>query len=357
MTERFAIVGAGAIGGCIGGYLTRSGHDVTLVDTWDDHVKSMQTRGLTVTSVQGEFTVPVRALHTDTLTGLDDLYDVVFLAFKSADVAWGAHLIRPHLAPTGAMLAATNGLNDEVVAGVAGYERAVGCVAAISAELVGPGHIVRTDPLTTHAFTVGELSGAITARVRHIADILSALGPSDVTNNIRGARWAKLVWNCMTNALSGLLGAGVAALAEQDDKTANLVSAAAGCEAIRVAQHLGIALTPVLGIAPDLLVRACETRDLRAVAREIASVYARRRTAGQARAALPVPGRPSLLQDVLKHRATEVDYLNGTVARLGRTVGVPTPMNALLVEMTHALERQETVPGRDNLTQLAAILP
>ena len=63
MFERLAIVGTGAIGSVIGAYLSRAGHDITLIDTWSEHVEAMNRDGLTVTSESEEFTTPVKALH------------------------------------------------------------------------------------------------------------------------------------------------------------------------------------------------------------------------------------------------------------------------------------------------------
>jgi len=161
----------------------------------------------------------------------------------------------------------------------------------------------------------------------------------------------------MTNALSGLLGASAAALADSQDETANLVSAAAGREAVRVAERLGVASEPVMGIAPKAFTEVHSVGDPRVVAQQIEAVYAKRRLPDQRRATLPVPGRPSLLQDLLKGCATEIDYLNGAIADYADKVGVRTSMNRTLARMTHALERGEIGPGPGNLEYLAQALP
>ena len=210
--NRTAILGAGAVGGCIGAYLAREGHDVTLIDQWPEHVDRMKRHGLTVRDPEKAFTVPVKALHLCEVSGLQDQFDIVFLAVKSYDTLWSTHFIAPYLKPMGLMLSAQNGMNDDVVASVVGLDRTAGCVVQLGAATYEPGHVVRTEPVNVHTFAVGELSGEATSRVRNVADILTAVGPSEVTSNIGGARWSKMVVNCMGNALAGLLGPAASSL-------------------------------------------------------------------------------------------------------------------------------------------------
>jgi 2-dehydropantoate 2-reductase len=351
-----AILGAGGIGGAIGAYLTRAGHDVTLIDQWAEHVAVMQRDGLTVTDVRERFTVAVQAVPLSDANRLRQPFDIALLCVKSYDTVWSAHLIRPHLAPTGFVLPVMNALNDEAVAQVVGYPRTVGCVTAISAGLYEPGQVVRTDPMTTHAFTVGELSGVITPRVRRVVEIVSALGPSAATANIWGARWAKMVWNCMGNALAGLLGP-QAALSPAERELEALIRAQAAAEAVRVAMAQGIALEPFEGLHLETFAGAVTRALLRAVAAQIALASGRRVLTAEQRAHLGVPGRPSLLQDVIKGRRTEVGYLNGHIVALGRELGVPAPMNAAITTRVHWVEEGTAQPGAHHLTALAEHLP
>lgn len=355
-TPHIAILGAGGIGGAIGAYLTRAGHDVTLIDPWAEHVAAMQRQGLTLTDVRERFTVPVQAVPLSDANRLRRPYDIVLLCVKSYDVVWSAHFIKPHLAPRGYVLPVMNALNDEAVAQVVGYPRTVGCVTAISAGLYEPGRIVRTDPLTTHAFTVGELSGVVSPRVRQAVEMFSVLGPSEATANIWGARWAKMVWNCMGNAMAGLLGPGVA-LSPAERELEGLIRAQAAAEAVRVALAQGIALEPFEGLDLATFAQAETRAQLGAVAAQIARAGARRALTPEQVAHLGAPGRASLLQDVIKGRRTEVDYLNGHIVALGQELGVATPMNAAITERVHAVEEGAAQPGAAHLAALAAHLP
>ncbi|MFH1086499.1 MAG: 2-dehydropantoate 2-reductase N-terminal domain-containing protein, partial [Chloroflexota bacterium] len=146
MGKRIAVLGAGGIGGSVGFSLSQAGHDVTLIDQWAEHVQTMQRRGLTLTDVNQEATVPVKALHLSDVSNVFEPFDIVFLSVKSYDTPWMAQLIAPHLGPGSFVLPTQNALNDETVARVVGYGRTVGCVTTISAGVYEPGHVVRTDP-------------------------------------------------------------------------------------------------------------------------------------------------------------------------------------------------------------------
>ncbi len=138
MAKRIAVMGAGAMGGNIGAYLTRKGFDVTLIDQWAEHVNLMKSQGLKLTNLKETFTVPVKALHLSEVNTIRDPFDIIFLSVKSYDTRWSTHLMMPVLKPTGFILPTQNGLNDERVASVAGYHRTVGCVVTIGGEYMNP---------------------------------------------------------------------------------------------------------------------------------------------------------------------------------------------------------------------------
>ena len=149
MTERIAILGAGAIGGGIGAYLIREGYDVTLIDHWPAHIDAIKKRGLKLTDLKSEFTVKANALHIGEVSNTREPFDIVFLCVKSYDTRWSTYMIEPYLKPTGFILPAQNSLNDDPVASIIGYHRTIGCVPSISVGIYEPGHVIRTSPLDT----------------------------------------------------------------------------------------------------------------------------------------------------------------------------------------------------------------
>src|SRR5262249_28162493 len=154
----------------------------------------------------GEHLVPVKALHMHEAQSIEAPFDAVFIAVKSYDTDWAAHLGLHYLArPDGVLVDFQNGINDERLAALAGPERCLGCVITIGAGMYEPGHAMRTDSATI-GFKVGEHDGSDSLRAREIARILSDVAPAKVTTNLWGERWSKLTVNCMANPIAGLSG-------------------------------------------------------------------------------------------------------------------------------------------------------
>jgi 2-dehydropantoate 2-reductase len=343
MATRIAILGAGAIGSVVGGMLTKAGHDVTLVDQWPEHVEAMKRTGLRLSGTCGEHLIPVRALHLHELQAAGEPFDAVFLAVKSYDTEWATQLAVSYLKPDGVVVDFQNGINDERVAVVAGRGRTLGCVITIGAGMYEPGHAIRTDNSAV-GFKIGEHDGSDSARARELAKIMNDVAPSKVTTNLWGERWSKLAVNCMANPLAGLSGLGSAEVRTQPGP--RRIAIQLGAEVIRVGRACGHEVEPMFGITAQRLVDAAEGRALAEVERDME--IAAKQLSG---------GRPSLLQDVMKGRRTEIDYLNGHVSAEGRRVGVKTPFNDKIVEIVRGYGVGKLRPDPKNLEPLLAMLP
>jgi 2-dehydropantoate 2-reductase len=354
--ERIAVLGAGAIGSSIGAYLIRDGYDVILIDQWAAHIDKIRNDGLKLTDLNGEFTVQAKAIQLSDVNNLREMFDIVYLSVKSYDTRWSAYLIEPYLKPTGFILPVQNSLNDEVVASVVGFNRTVGCVPSISAGIYEPGHVIRTDVLM-HCFTVGELSGLITNRVKGVVQALSAVGETEATTNIWGARWAKLVINAMGNSLAGIVGPSVSSLNAVQQDTYNLIRVVTGSEAVRVGLASGISVEQIQKVPAQEFAAATSRESVKKLKEKMADIWAKRTLPVEdMQKRLGAPGRPSLLQDVMKGRRTEVRYLNGVVVQKGKEVGVPTPMNEVILDLMLKIENGDVKPDPSNLETLKAHL-
>jgi 2-dehydropantoate 2-reductase len=339
---RIGIIGAGAIGCVVGGLLARAGHDVTLADPWPEHVEQIKASGLRLSGSCGEHLVPVPALHLGEFGQVREPFDAMFVAVKSYDTEWATQLAVDHLRrPDGVVVDFQNGINDHRVAAVAGRERTLGCVILISAGMYEPAHAIRTDRGSA-AFKIGEHDGSDSPRARRIAEIMSAVAPAEVTTNLWGERWSKLALNCMLNPLAGLSGLGTAEV--RSEPTTRRLAAHIGAEVVRVGTAVGHRIEPILGIAAKRFAEAAAA-DIETLGREIAAD-------AQSRSG----GRPSMLQDVMKGRRTEIDYLNGFVAAEGRNVGIPTPFNDAVVAAFHAHRVGQLKPDPRNLEPLIRLL-
>ncbi|MBN1685360.1 MAG: 2-dehydropantoate 2-reductase [Spirochaetales bacterium] len=358
MAKNIAVVGAGAIGGAIGGYLTEKGLDVTLIDQWPAHVEAMKKKGLEITDRDRKFTITVKALHLSEVSSLREKFDIVFLSVKSYDTRWSTYLIEPMLKPTGFILPAQNALNDELVAGIVGYNRTVGCVPTISSGVYEPGRLIRTSPNSGKSFTVGELNGRVTPRAKEVVEMLQAVGPSEITTNIWGARWTKLQVNCMSNSVAGLIGPELQFLDDKQQDLAMLVRVSIAAEVVRVGQALGIAFEPLSAdTQPGQFASATTRKTIEALKDAMMSRDEGRQVSKEEVERLGAPPRPSLLQDVMKGRRTEVEQLNGFIAQTGRQLGIPTPMNDAIVDVFARMDTGELKPGASNLQRLKPFIP
>ena len=214
MGARIAIIGTGAVGGYAGAHMARAGEDVLFVDMWPENVEAMRAEGLTITHLRDvpEFRVPVRALHLTELQGLsrEAPIDIAFVCVKSYDTAWATTMVRQYLAPGGFVVSLQNCMNEATVAGAVGWGRTLGAIASsITVELTAPGHVRRAAGKSGAAhtvFRVGEVHGRITDRAKEVARLVALSDSAQVTTNLWGERWSKLVTNAMANGLSACTG-------------------------------------------------------------------------------------------------------------------------------------------------------
>jgi 2-dehydropantoate 2-reductase len=342
MTITIGIVGAGAIGCVVGGLLTKAGHDVTLIDQWPEHVETMRRRGLRLTGTCGDHTIAVKALHVHEAQSIAEPFDLVFVAVKSYDTEWATRLGVQYLKDDGLVVDFQNGINDHRVAAVAGAHRTLGCVITIGAGMYEPGVAMRTD--SGHVgFKIGEHDGRDTERARRVAELLTAVAGAKVTTNLWGERWSKLAVNCMLNPLAGLSGLGTAEC--RTEPGPRRIAVHLGAEVIRVGRATGFEVEPPMGIAAQRYVEAADGRGLEDVEADLGRDATSR--AG---------GRPSMLQDVMRGRRTEIDHLNGFVVDEGRRVGVKTPFNEKVVALYRA-RGARFMPDPRHLQPLLEMLP
>ena len=338
MTKRIAFMGAGAIGGTIGGYLTRAGHDVTLVDAWPAHIDKIKADGLTVTTMEGDFTVKPKALHIGELSATTNLYDVIFVSVKSYDTAWVTTLIEPHMVPGGVVVSAQNSINEDIIVSIVGWDRVMGCVVTIGATTVGPGHVERTSSERgRRSFALGDPANADSPRLQELKNILEDCGEVGVTTNLLGERWAKIATNCMSNSICGVTGQSSVDM-RMHAVTRELAMRIAA-EVVQVATAYGVAVEKISSIPANNYVEALTNT---AVKEEVERIMVEE-------APKIGTGRPSLAQDLAKGRRTEIDYLNGYVIRKGKEAGVRTPFNEMIVDLAKQVEAGVMQPMIDNI--------
>lgn len=343
--KRIAILGAGAVGGYVGGHLARAGEDVRLIDPWPEHVDTINASGIRLEGTQGEHIVQVEAMHLEAMQALSRApVDIAILCTKSFDTEWATYAMAQYLAPGGFIVSMQNGMNEERVAAVAGAARTVGCiVSTISVNCYAPGRIKRFQQPggSKHTvFRVGELHGRITDRARGLADILGQIDSAAVTQNLWGERWTKLTTNSITHGILGATGLDNRSVYLERGTAHRLGIRLAG-EAVAVGRALGYRIGTILGLQPD---------DWYAGAKDDATALETVR-AGLAKwtTTLIEPSQSSVGRDVTRGRRSEIEYTNGLIAEKGVEVGIPAPTHAALTEIVRRIDRGELKPDPANI--------
>jgi 2-dehydropantoate 2-reductase len=347
MGKRIVFMGAGAVGGYVGGHIARSGEDVTLIDPWPEHIEYIKHNGIHLSGTQGEHVVRLKALHLHEVQSLFKTpVDIAFICTKSYDTEWATMMIKQYLAPDGFVVSLQNSINEERIAGIVGWGKTVGCIAStIGVDAFKAGHVMRTQQPGGSSYTifrVGEVHGRLTPRVEAVARMLSVIDSAKATTNLWGERWSKLTINSMGNGVSaatGLNSKGMVAL-----ETTRRLSIRLAGEAIKVGQALGYELESIRNMPSDKWVAAASGDP--AALEEIEGVM----LAGMKR--MTDEGRPSTGQDMVKGRRTEIDFINGLVAAKGQEVGIPAPTHAALTDLVKRVERGEIEPTPEAIANI-----
>lgn len=338
--RRIAVLGAGANGASVGADLTAAGLDVVLIEQWPAHVERMRADGVRILSPDGELHVRPRTMHLCEVAELKHEFDVVLMLMKAYDSRWAAQLIEPHLAADGLMAGVQNGMTARIVEEVVGPHRTMGSVIECSATMDEPGIVHRHTGVSRSWYAVGALPGGPAGREEEIASLLRHSGTVAVVDDIEAAKWMKLVSNCTLLVTSAILG--LPMLDALHTPGYRDVMVAAGDEALAVGVALGHPVLPIFGLTAD------EIADPDAVV----DIMTDKLFDG-----FVVPGATTtVLQDWRKGRHSEVDDLNGHVVARGAEVGVATPVNAVVTELAHLIERGELTPDRMHLEQMLAAL-
>ena len=344
---RILIVGCGAIGSTILSYMTRGDRDIVGVDPWSAHVWHVQDKGMRMESVSETFEVRPRLEHLD--SALPGTFDVALVCVKSYDSVWATDFAATRLREDGILISAQNGLHEPAMMAKYGSQ-VVGCVVPMAVEMFSPGSPRRTSGDEWTSLIFGELlPGSSDARPRQLAELFSALGPTESTDDIWGELWGKFVLNVMSNAVGGLADLSTRHLWTEPGSVECII--ALGHEAAVVAQAEGQSPVPLLkSLAHELLLGA--TSPTTQAWEDTAEIlYASGESRGGARENLP-----SLLQDLRKGRRTEIDYLNGVVVSKAAHHGIDVPANRAVVSIVQEIERGQRPRGALALEALGTIV-
>ena len=293
---RIAIVAPGAVGGYFGGLLANSGEDVVALAR-GAHLAAIRANGLRLEGPRGDVTVRLTASdHAAELGAVD----VVLFAVKLYQIEDAARAAAPLFGPDTLGISLLNGVDGaDTASRVLGGATVVGGCAYVSGVIVAPGHIRSISDMSSLAFGAPP-NAAARAKAEDFATRCRAAGfGADITEDIRGALWNKMVGLATNAALTSASRLPAGPLYSDPDVVA--VAAAMVAEGAAVARALGVEL-------PDDIVPTWIGRFQGFPARMYASMY----------------------HDIAKGGPMEVDGLGGHIVREGRRLGVPTPHHAAL---------------------------
>ncbi|MDP1734718.1 MAG: 2-dehydropantoate 2-reductase [Sulfuritalea sp.] len=292
---RIAVMGAGAVGCYYGGMLARAGHDVVLIGR-PQHVDAVRRDGLFLDTKAFQAHV---AMQADTAVGAMQGAKLVLCCVKSTDTESAAADMALFLEPDAVVLSLQNGVdNAERLQAALGRE-VIPAVVYVATEMAGPGHVKHHGR--------GELVIGPSAASAELATLFTAADvPVQVSDNVAGALWAKLIVNCAYNALSAITQLPYGRLVQGEGVEQVMRDVVHEC--LAVARGAGIS---VAGDMWEAVQRIAQT----------------------------MPGQlSSTAQDLARHKRSEIDHLNGYVVRKGEALGIATPVNRVLYATVRLLE-------------------
>ena len=351
---RLLVVGCGGIGGILAAHLFEQGHDVTALTTNPLVASAINEHGFRVRGDGSPGTVRGRAVRD--LAPSTVPFDFVLLATQPPQVEEAARAALTALAPGGAMVCFQNGLCEERVARIAGAERTLGAIVAWGASMVEPGVYDRT---SSGGFVLGSLHAPVTmgetpkppaqpatmgeppmpSRLDELAQILEAVGPTTITDNLAGARWSKLAINCAISSLGALGGERLGVLLRH--RFVRRLALELMTETVSVARGLGVRLEKVAGTLDLSFVALTDAERASAGSPGLVAKHALLLAVGARYRRL----RSSMLGAIERGRPPAVDFLNGEVVARGAALGVATPVNAAIREDVLAIARGGARPG------------
>lgn len=343
--KRILVVGAGAVGSYLGGWLSHTGHDVVFADSWSEQVDAINSRGLQVSGPHETFLSRPAAfhLHESQALALEHQFDLAIVAVKAYDTAWATKFAERFVKDGGYFVSAQNCLPDATMAEMVGADRCVGLImSSIAVRLDGPGVSQRAGSKRRRdmghvVFRAGEHDGSSSERTSELISMLDPVDAGLVTDNLKGERWAKLCQNSMGNPVVAATMCGMSTLAATPRARELQIRLASESATVGLKQGLQV---EKFGGAPAE--RWAEARDDGAVYEELANMMAESAGSGSG------DWYPSMGQDVQNGRPTEIDYMNGEVMRRGDELGIEVPVTRATVDVVRRIDRGELEPDIAN---------
>lgn len=334
--RKIAIIGAGAIGSLIGGYMARAGEDVTLIGT-PAHMAAIEAKGLNILGVPGELIVNVK-----TAISLEFEPDLVFISSKTQDVEEICRRNQPLIKNIPVVMIQNGVRSANIAAKYISRKNIVSCILLLNARFMEPGKIHYVNPQPT---IIGAPFGECTESIHIIQNLLGMTAKTQISHNIRGVQWTKLLINSISNSMDGMTGLKLGDYILH--KGLREIAIRILREAMQVLNEAGVRLENL----PSASVSGLKL--LSKMPLPIAGAIFKQAMIRKGDADII----SSTLQSIQKSRKTEIDYLNGEIVRLAEQHELWAPVNTKVVELIHEIEQTHSFYTPEKLVMIFKSLP
>lgn len=300
---KIVIIGPGAMGCLFAAFLSKTREEIWLLDKNQERSKIINQQGIVLEGISGDWQAKVMVSAEPKEIGSADL---VIVGVKSYDTKEAMKSAKSLVGDNTLVLTLQNGIgNIEIISEAVGAEKVIGAVTNHGATLIKAGHIRHAGKGET---IIGRIDGRIPVQMRSVREIFNKAGlETRISRDIKGLLWSKLVINVGINALTAITALNNGRLIEFEGTRRILREAVT--EAVRVAKRKRVKL-----IYDDPLAK------VEAVAESTATNVS------------------SMLQDVLRKKRTEIDFINGVIVRQAQGLGIPAPVNSILLDLVKTIE-------------------
>jgi len=309
--ERVAIIGAGSLGTVMAAVVSQNGGSCVLIDTNKEHVDALNAKGATITGYLDIKNAPVKAILPEQMEGI---YDIVIILTKQLVNKIVLTNLLKYINENSVVCTLQNGVPEESVAAIVGRDRTVGGAVGWGATWTGPGESQLNTKPEFMVIEMGNMDNVRNDKLDRVEAFLKLGGSVVVNMNLAGFRWSKMLMNAAVSGMSAATGSTFGEVVDHD-------------KAVRCAAHVANELIKVAtakGITLEQIVPGKDFYDMRfddeagrdkavAMLRDVYSVHR--------------PSKASMLQDMEKRIACEIDYINGVVCDGGDELGIDTPFN------------------------------
>lgn len=320
VNEPILIWGAGAIGGLLGAYWARAGHEVLLVDINEEHVAACNTQGLRIEGPVAQFRQPVKAVIPQQVSGQ---WRHVVLAVKAQHTLSAVRSLMPHLADDGYILSAQNGLNEHLIANEVGAQRVIGAFVNFGADWLGPGQLLYGN---RGAVVVGEIDGSAQPRTRALHALLAEFEPEAIlTEDIWSYLWGKMGYGAMLFA-TALTHESMSENFSDPERAPVLIALAR--EVMQVARAEGVTPRGFNGYDPEAFSPEASAETAQQCINQLAEFTSQ-----------TAKTHSGIYRDIaVRKRPTEVDPQIVAIADIANKHGVDVPLTNRLIELVRDVE-------------------